>query len=302
MKICRFDEDRLGVVIGNRVHDVTEAQNQIRDAARYDMQGDPVIAALPAWRKRIEEMAAKAPGKPVSQVKLLSPVARPSKVMAAPTNYAKHVAEMAARRELAPQAPKRNSSKIGEAGIFLKANSSVVGPSEGIPIRFPDRRNEHELELVVIIGKRGSDIPKEKALDYVAGYCLGLDMTTRGMEDRSFRKSIDGYSPLGPWMVTADEIADPNDLTAILSVNGELRQTARTRDLIYDIGRLIEFASSFYTLYPGDVYFTGTPEGVGPVKPGDVIRAQCDPIGEMTIKVRAHEAGAETPALRPEER
>jgi len=292
MKICRFDEDRLGVLIGDRVHDVTEAQNEIRGAARYDMQGDPVIAALPAWRKRIEEMAAKAPGKPVSQVKLLSPVARPSKVMAAPTNYAKHVAEMAARRELAPQAPKRNSSKIGEAGIFLKANSSVVGPSEGIPIRFPDRRNEHELELVVIIGRRGSDIPKEKALDYVAGYCLGLDMTTRGTEDRSFRKSIDGYSPLGPWMVTADEIADPNDLTATLSVNGEPRQTARTKDLIYDIGRLIEFASSFYTLYPGDVYFTGTPEGVGPVKPGDVIRAQCDPIGEMTIKVRAHEAGA----------
>ncbi len=292
MKLCRFDEDRLGVVIGNIVHDVSEVQERIRAAARYDMKGDPVIAALPAWRQRIEEMAAKAPGKPLSQVKLLSPVARPSKVMAAPTNYTKHVAEMAARRELAPEAPKRNSSKIGEAGIFLKANSSVVGPSEGIPIRFPDRRNEHELEIVAVIGKQGSDIPKEKALEHVAGYCLGLDMTTRGTEDRSFRKSIDGYSPVGPWMVTADEIANPNDLTATLNVNGELRQTARTKDLIYDIGRLIEFASSFYTLYPGDIYFTGTPEGVAPVKPGDVIRAQCDPIGELEIKVRAHQAGA----------
>ena len=292
MKLCRFDEDRLGVVVGNIIHDVSEAQERIRAAVRYDMKGDPVIAALPAWRKRIEEMAAKAPGKPVSQVKLLSPVARPSKVMAAPTNYTKHVAEMAARRELAPEAPKRNSSKIGEAGIFLKANSSVVGPGEGIPIRFPDRRNEHELEIVVIIGKQGSDIPKEQALEHVAGYCLGLDMTTRGTEDRSFRKSIDGYSPVGPWLVTADEIANPNDLTATLSVNGELRQTARTKDLIYDIGRLIEFASSFYTLYPGDIYFTGTPEGVAPVKPGDVIRAQCAPIGELEIKVRAHQVGA----------
>ncbi|MEX0841556.1 MAG: fumarylacetoacetate hydrolase family protein, partial [Xanthobacteraceae bacterium] len=292
MKLCRFDEDRLCVVVGDMVHDVTEAQEKIRASARYDMKGDPVIAALPEWRRRIEDMAAKAPGKPISQVKLLSPVARPSKVMAAPTNYAKHVAEMAARREAAPQAPKRNSSKIGEAGIFLKANSSVVGPSEGIPIRFPDRRNEHELEIVVIIGKQGSDIPKEKALDYVAGYCLGLDMTTRGTEDRSFRKSIDGYSPLGPWMVTADEIANPADLTATLSVNGELRQTARTKDLIYDIARLIEFASSFYTLYPGDVYFTGTPEGVSPVKPGDVISARCDAIGELKIEVRAHAAGA----------
>lgn len=292
MKLCRFDEDRLGVVIGNIVHDVSEAQERIRAAARYDMKGDPVIAALPAWRKRIEEMAATAPGKPVSQVKLLSPVARPTKVMAAPTNYTKHVAEMAARRELAPEAPKRNSSKIGEAGIFLKANSSVVGPSEGIPIRFPDRRNEHELEIVVVIGKQGSDIPKEKALEHVAGYCLGLDMTTRGTEDRSFRKSIDGYSPVGPWLVTADEIANPNDLTATLSVNGELRQTARTKDLIYDVGRLIEFASSFYTLYPGDIYFTGTPEGVAPVKPGDVVRAQCGPIGDLEIKVRAHHVGA----------
>ncbi len=292
MKICRFDEDRLGVVIGDKVHDVTKAQDQIRASARYDMKGDAVIAALPSWRSRLEEMAAQAPGVPVSQVKLLSPVARPSKTMAAPTNYAKHVAEMAARRDIAQNTVKSHSSKIGEAGIFLKANSAIVGPSEGIPIRFLDRSNEHELEIVIIIGKRGSDIPKEKALDHVAGYCLGLDMTVRGPEDRSFRKSIDGYAPLGPWMVTADEIKNPNDLTATLHVNDELRQTAMTRDLIYDVQRLIEFASSFYTLNPGDVYFTGSPAGVGPVKPGDVLRAKCDAIGEMQIKVRAHTPGA----------
>ncbi|MEA2975994.1 MAG: hypothetical protein QOF19_1514 [Alphaproteobacteria bacterium] len=292
MRICRFDEDRLGVVIGDMVHDVTEAQDQIRAAGRYDMKGDAVIAALPSWRSRIEEMASKAPGKPVSQVKFLAPVARPSKTMAAPTNYAKHIAEMAERRDLAPEATKRHSSKIGEAGIFLKANSSIVGVSEGIPIRFLDRRNEHELEFVVIIGKQGSDIPKERAFDYVAGYCLGLDMTVRGTEDRSFRKSIDGYSPLGPWMVTADEIKKPNELTATLHVNDELRQTAEAADMIYDISRLIEFASSFYTLYPGDVFFTGSPSGVGPVKPGDVIRAKCDAIGDMEIKVRAHAAAA----------
>lgn len=290
MKLCRFDNDRLGVVIGDKVHDVSAAQDEIRAAARYDMRGDAVIAALPQWRQRLEEMAAKAPGKPLSSVKLLSPVARPSKAMAAPTNYAKHIAEMAARRDLPEGATKRHSSKIGEAGIFLKANSSVVGASEGIPLRFLDRRNEHEVELVVIIGKQGSDIPKGKALEYVAGYALGLDMTVRGTEDRSFRKSIDGYSPIGPWMVTADEIANPDDLVATLEVNGELRQTAHTRDLVYDVGRLIEFASSFYTLYPGDVYFTGTPDGVGPVTPGDTIKAHCDAIGTLEVKVRAHEA------------
>ncbi len=290
MKLCRFDEDRLGVVIGDKVHDVTEAQTQIRAAARYDMKGDAVIAALPTWRKRIEDMAAKAPGKPVSQVKLISPVARPSKTMAAPTNYGKHIEEMRARRDL-PDAAKSASPKIGTAGIFLKSNSAVVGPSEGIPLRFLDRLNEHEVELVVIIGKQGSDIPRDKAKDYIAGYTLGLDMTVRGPEDRSFRKSVDGYAVLGPWMVTAEEIANPDDVTVTLELNGEVKQTADTKDLIYDIGRLIEFASSFYTLYPGDVYYTGTPHGVSPVKPGDVLRVKSAPVGEFDINVRAHKIG-----------
>jgi 2,4-diketo-3-deoxy-L-fuconate hydrolase len=290
MKLCRFDEDRLGVVIGDKVHDVTDAQKEIRASARYDMKGDAVIAALPAWRRRIEDMASKAPGKPVSQVKLMSPVARPSKAMAAPTNYGKHIEEMQARRDI-PDAAKRPSPKIGQAGIFLKSNSAIVGPSEGIPIRFPDRLNEHEAELVIIIGKQGSDIPREQAKDYIAGYTLGLDMTVRGPEDRSFRKSIDGYAVLGPWMVTADEIPNPDDVTVTLHLNNELKQTAETKDLIYDIGRLIEFASSFYTLYPGDVYYTGTPHGVSPVKPGDVLRVKSAPIGEFEIKVRAHKIG-----------
>jgi 2-keto-4-pentenoate hydratase/2-oxohepta-3-ene-1,7-dioic acid hydratase in catechol pathway len=277
-------------VVGDKVHDVTEAQSQIRASARYDMKGDAVIAALPAWRKRIEEMAAKAPAIPLAQVKLISPVARPSKTMAAPTNYGKHIEEMAARRDI-PETAKRQSPKIGQAGIFLKSNSAIVGPSEGIPLRFLDRLNEHEVELVVVIGKQGSDIPRDKAKDYIAGYTLGLDMTVRGPEDRSFRKSVDGYAVLGPWMVTADEISNPDDVAITLHLNNELKQTADTKDLIYDIGRLIEFASSFYTLYPGDVYYTGTPQGVGPVKTGDVLRINSAPIGAFEIKVRAHQAG-----------
>jgi 2-keto-4-pentenoate hydratase/2-oxohepta-3-ene-1,7-dioic acid hydratase in catechol pathway len=165
-----------------------------------------------------------------------------------------------------------------------------VGPSEGIAIRFPDRRNDHEAELVVIIGKAGSDIPQSRALDHVAGYALGLDMTVRGPEDRSFRKSVDGYSPLGPWICTADEIADPDDVPFTLHVNDEKRQDSNTSNMVYSVRRLIEFASSFYTLHPGDLLYTGTPEGVGPVKPGDVIRVNSLPaLGEMKIAVRAHE-------------
>ena len=262
MKICRYDDDRLGVVIGDKVHDVTAVQSEIRASAPYAMMGDAVIAALPAAHARLEKLAAAAPGKPISQVKLLAPVARPSKVMAAPTNYREHVAEMST-----PENEKNSGGRfpldIGVAGIFLKANSALVGPSEGIPLRFPDRRNDHEVELVLVIGKQGSDIPRAKALDYVAGYCLGLDMTVRGKEDRSFRKSVDGYAVLGPWMVTSDEIPNPNDVPLSLHVNDELRQDSNTSYLIYDIGRLIEFASQFYTLYPGDIYYTGTPEGVG---------------------------------------
>ena len=287
MRICRFDNDRLGVVQGDMVHDVSAAQDEIRAGARYDMKGDAVIAALPAWRARLEKMAAAAPGKPISQVRLLTPVARPSKVMAAPTNYRKHIEEMSKVAEAQVGGVRRFSADIGEAGIFLKANSSVVGPAEGIPIRFPDRRNDHEIEVVLIIGREGSRIPRDKALDYVAGYCLGLDMTVRGPQDRSFRKSCDGYSVLGPWMATADEIANPDDLPLSLTVNGETRQDTNTSNLIYDIRRLIEFASEYYTLYPGDVYYTGTPEGVGPVKPGDRLGGRsAAALGELQIDVR----------------
>ena len=216
MKICRYDDDRLGIVIGDNVHDVTAAQTEIRAATPYTAKADPVIAALPQWRGKLEAMAKAAPGKPLSQVKLLSPVARPPKILAAPTNYAKHVAEMQPMRDTVPGLA-RFSPDIEKAGIFLKSNTSLVGPSEGIPMRFPDRRNDHEAELVIVIGKQGSDIPKEKAYDHIACYGLGLDMTARGQEDRSFRKSIDGYTVLGPWLVTPDEIPNPADVPFTLT-------------------------------------------------------------------------------------
>jgi 2,4-diketo-3-deoxy-L-fuconate hydrolase len=284
MKICRYDDDRLGVIIDNKVHDVSSAQDQIRSSLPYTIKGDAVIAALPQWRSRLQELAAKSPAKPLGDVKLLSPVARPSKVMAAPVNYHKHIVEMQKRTDIIM----KFLPNIGDAGIFLKANSSLVGSSEGIPLRFPDRITEHEAEVVVVIGKEGSDIPPERALEHVAGYCLGLDMTVRGTEDRSFRKSMDGYSVLGPWMVTADEIADPDQLPIALSVNGQLRQNSNTNDLIFDTKKLISWASTFYTLHPGDILYTGTPEGVGYVKAGDTIHIESPPLGEMTVAVRAH--------------
>jgi len=293
MKLCRYDDDRLGVVRGNLVHDVTEGQTEIRKSAPYAMHGDAVIAALPQWRERLERMADKAAGKPIASVKLLPPVARPTKLTCAPTNYQAHIEEMAkASQQPGSQIVRAQSSKILEAGMFLKANSALVGPSEGVPVRFPERRTDHEVELVMVIGRAGSDISQPKALEHVAGYCLGLDMTVRGREDRSFRKSVDGYAVLGPWFVTADEIPDPDAIPISLTVNAEKRQDSNTSQLIYNCRRLIEFASEFYTLYPGDLLYTGTPEGVGPVKPGDLIVCRSAPaLGELTIKVRAHELG-----------
>ncbi len=294
MKLCRYDDDRLGVVRGDLVHDVTEAQTEIRKSAPYAMKGDAVVAALPQWRERLERAADTSPGKPITSVTLLAPVARPTKLTCAPTNYQAHIAEMAAASaQPGSQIVRSHSSNIAEAGMFLKANSALVGPSEGIPIRFPDRRNDHEVELVMVIGKTGSDIRQSRALDYVAGYSLGLDMTVRGREDRSFRKSVDGYAVLGPWLATADEIADPDAVPISLEVNGEVRQSSNTSQLIYKCRRLIEFASAFYTLYPGDLVYTGTPEGVGPVKPGDAIVCRSAPaLGELKITVRGHEIGS----------
>ena len=300
MKLCRYDNDRLGIVRGDLVHDVTTAQTEIRNGAPYAMKGDAVVAALPQWCERLERLADKTPGKALAQVKLLAPVARPTKLSCAPTNYQAHINEMTvAAAQPGSQVVTTQSVKIGEAGMFLKANSALIGPAEGIAVRFPERRNDHEAEIVMVIGKAGSDIPRARALDYVAGYCLGLDMTVRGREDRSFRKSIDGYAVLGPWMVTADEIADPDALPLSLMVNGETRQDSNTNMLIYDCRRLIEFASSFYTLYPGDLIYTGTPEGVGPVKPGDIIVCRSSPVlGELKVAVRTHDAGGVRDTVR----
>ena len=290
MKLCRFNDDRLGLILDNMVHDVTDVQTKIRNNARYDMLGDAVVAALPEWRQSIEEAASAVPGVSLEGLSLLPPVARPSKTMGAPINYAAHVAEMAAQPHVTGEdkGPSRPSG-IQNQGIFLKSNSSVVGPSQGVAIRFPDRRNDHEVEFVIIVGKQGSRVKKEDAMDYIAGYTLGLDMTVRGVADRSFRKSCDGYAPVGPCMVTADELPAPNNVPFTVHLNGKLQQDAHTKDMIFDVPRLIEFASEFYTIYPGDYLFTGSPPGVSEVIPGDVMHCACPFIGEMDVVVREAE-------------
>jgi 2-keto-4-pentenoate hydratase/2-oxohepta-3-ene-1,7-dioic acid hydratase in catechol pathway len=284
MRLCRFDDNRLGVVIGSEVRDVTPVVARL-PAQRWPLpKGDPLVAALGKLRPRIELELERAPARPLSEVRLLSPVANPSKIVAAPVNYRRHLEE--ARADAAIHFQKQ-VEEIQRVGLFLKATSALVGPSEGVALRYLDRRNDHEVELALVIGKTADRVRAEDALSHVAGYAIGLDMTIRGPEERSLRKSCDSYCVLGPWMVTADEIGDPTQLDLSIAVNGERRQHANTRDLVLGLGTLIELASSFYTLLPGDVLLTGTPEGVGPVRPGDVMEAAISGIGSMRVEVRA---------------
>lgn len=283
MKLCWYDDNRLGLVSDGRVHDVSQALEVLPPPAYpFGPKGDPLIAHLAQVRAAIEAAPPKDEGKPVGSVKFLSPVASPTKIIGTPANYAAHSAEAMAQPEVFT-APRRGG--VLEQGLFLKANSSLVGASEGVVRRFPDRRTDHEVELGMIIGKTAANVSEADALDYVSAYAIALDMVVRGAEDRSFRKSVDTYSVLGPWLVTADEIPDPDDLNFELSVNGETRQKSHTSLMIINTRKQIAWASEFYTLHPGDIIMSGTCEGVGPVQPGDVMHCRFEKIGEMDVKV-----------------
>lgn len=286
MRLCRFGDDQLGLVDGAVVRDVTAALD-VLPSQRYPLpRHDLLIAHLPQVIERVRAVAPSARTLPVEQVTLLSPVANPGKLVAAPVNYQKHLDEVKGDAAL-HQNQTGHTLTIQKAGVFLKATSSLVGPGEGVALRMADRRTDHEIELAFVIGRKASRVPKAEALQYVAGYAIGLDITIRGTEDRSFRKSADTYSVLGPWLVTADEVPDPGVLDLTISVNGETRQQSNTRNMTLGVPELIELASSVYTLYPGDVIFTGTPEGVSPIEPGDRIVATIQSIGSMTVAVRA---------------
>lgn len=291
MRLCRFDDSRLGLVEGASVRDVTAALD-VLPSARYPFpRHDAFIAHLDAVQARVRELAPSAPLLPLAGLRLLSPVANPGKIVAAPVNYQKHLDEVKGDPSLHANTP-GHTLTIHNAGVFLKATSALVGPSEGVAVRSADRRTDHEIELAFVIGRTASRVRKEDALHYVAGYAIGLDITIRGSEDRSFRKSPDTYAVLGPWLVTADEIPDPGALDLEIAVNGERRQKSNTRYLILGVPELIEMASSMYTLHPGDVVFTGTPEGVSPIEPGDQVVATIQSIGTMTVSVRAAEGAS----------
>jgi 2,4-didehydro-3-deoxy-L-rhamnonate hydrolase len=235
--------------------------------------GDALVSRLAGLRPWIEAASAAAPSIEIERVKLRSPVANPGKVIAVRDNYRGTEAGAAGATSHDPE-------------LFLKAASSIAGPGDGLELRKPGRRVDHEVEVVAVVGQRVDGPTQALHQGVVAGYCIGIDVTMRGPEDRGLRKSLDGFTLLGPWLTTADEIADPSSLEVELSVNGELRQRGNTARLVHGISALLAAAASYFTLQPGDVLMTGTPPGVGPLERGDVVRCSIDRLGILHVEVR----------------
>jgi 2-keto-4-pentenoate hydratase/2-oxohepta-3-ene-1,7-dioic acid hydratase in catechol pathway len=278
MKFVRYNGGQIGVLRDGFVHDVTLAIGC--DAGAWPpVSMVQLIKNFDALLPKVRA-ALTGTGVPLSDVHLEAPIVWPNKLLAYPVNYAAHGEE-------------RNVTLRADTnGFFLKANSSLSGPVD--PIILPDlpgREIHHECELAIIIGKTGRQIDASEALAYVFGYACLIDVTLRGKEDRVMRKSYDTFTPIGPAIVTSDEVGDPSALDLKLWVNSELRQHANTRDLIVDVPGMVSMASSVATLYPGDVIASGTPAGVGPIQCGDRITIEIERVGRMSVAVEQGKGG-----------
>ena len=271
MKLASTVDARLHAVLDDRSVDLTDALGLTGIGT-----GGPLLAFLERGGS-VDELRAldldALPAQPLDAGRLAAPIARPGKVVGAPVNYLDHKAEMGEQRTIA------------DFGVFLKAGSSVIGPTEQIRLPYLDVRTDHEGELGVVIGRTASRVPAERALEHVFGYAPVLDITVRSGEDRSTRKSFDTFTPFGPWVTTADDVPAPGALELRCWVDDELRQHASTADLIYDVAQLVAYASHVMTLHPGDLIATGTPAGVGPIASGQRVAVEIEQLGRLVVGV-----------------
>ncbi|MGH3343029.1 MAG: fumarylacetoacetate hydrolase family protein [Carbonactinosporaceae bacterium] len=277
MLLATFDDDRIGLVSGQLIADVTDEVRAVTGGSSGTMRG--LIRDWSQVRPRLAEAGRRAWVR-LPDVRLGPPVPDPTKIVAAPVNYLDHMSEMSEEHH------------ITSLGVFLKAPSALLGSNGRIQLPYTDRRFDQEGELAVVIGRRARNVRVDAALDHVFGYTGLLDITMRGGEDRSTRKSFDTFAPLGPWLVTGDEFGRPDDVDLRCRVNGRLRQEANTRDLIWDVPALVSYVSSVMTLEPGDVIATGTPAGVGPISAGDDVELELSGIGTLRVAVAADRAVA----------
>ena len=241
--------------------------------------GSDTTPAIPLLHRKRDELASDALSSksiPVEDARLLAPIRRPGKIVCLGRNYVAHAEESGMP---VPQEPI----------VFPKASSAVIGPGDPIVHHKICTRVDHEVELAVVIGDQCRYVRGEDALEKVLGYTVINDVTARDMQKRDiesrnpwFRsKSLDTFCPLGPWIVTSEEIPDPQRLSLECRVNGEVRQHGNTREMIFPVTQLIEFISAHMTLEPGDIIATGTPEGISPIRPGDVVECEVEGIGVL---------------------
>jgi len=287
MKIARFNGGKIGIVTGDRIVDVTAVCGV--DTAEWPPVGmNRVIKNFAALRPKIEAALKTAASEPLSGVHLETPIPWPHKLLAMPSNFRDHAAEMKTNGFGVA-----NSLSADEAGFFMKSNASLIGPADTIVIPDrPGREFHHECEIATIIGTGGNDIPVGKSLDHVFGYACLMDITMRGAGERVMRKSFDTFCPVGPWITTADEVGAPDDIDMKLWVNGTLRQHAVANQMIVGIREQIEMCSGVTRLEPGDIIASGTMAGVGPLVPGDTVEIEIARVGKMKLPVTSRVAAA----------
>jgi 2-keto-4-pentenoate hydratase/2-oxohepta-3-ene-1,7-dioic acid hydratase in catechol pathway len=271
MKLATYTADgktRTGIVVGDQIIDTGVAGTMIDLIRNWD-----------ELKADLEVKVAAGGGVPLTSVRLEAPVQSPGKIFAIGLNYADHIAESKM------ETPQRQV-------WFTKAQTSVNGPYDDIQIAKGTMTNDYEVELVAIIGKGGKHVSADDASAAIFGYCVGNDVTERmwqhGGPQWSLGKSFDTHAPMGPWIVTADEVGDPHKLGLRCFVNGEQRQQSNTEHLVFNIWSQIEHLSVGMTLEPGDCLFTGTPGGVGAamdprqfLQPGDIVRCEIDGLGHI---------------------
>jgi 2-keto-4-pentenoate hydratase/2-oxohepta-3-ene-1,7-dioic acid hydratase in catechol pathway len=293
MKLCQYDEHQAGAVRGDRVFPIGAAlvaAGHLRQG--YTMQ--EVVEAL-ANRPQAMQCAREAQGEkksfPLGSVTLLAPIENPPSIWAAAANYKAHAAEMLA----ASGGPDR--SRLGKdelmAEFFLKPSSSIVGPGGTIILPKVSKDVDYEAELCAVIGTRARRVSEAQALEHVFGYTICWDISQRDpwgrgrQNTRNIRKGFDTFTALGPWIVTRDELPEPQDVRIEVELNGRPAMTAHTGDMICSLRDHIRFLSNVLTLRPGDLITTGTPAGVAKLAPGDQLRGRIERIGEMTLNVES---------------
>ncbi len=295
-------EARPGLVLGTNVYDLAVASGHPADLSMPSLLAD-WPAAQARIRSAIEQASAgKLAAQTLGTLEILAPLPVPGTVFCAGANYSDHVAEMAKVANIEPD-PDPHTLGLG-SWHFIKNSRSVIGPDDEIEIPSGSQKLDWEVELAVVIGKKTRNIPVDRALTCVAGYTIANDLSARDLSRRNgiaphspFRfdwlahKSFDTACPLGPWIVPASQIADPQNLAISLSVNGEMKQNSNTSRMIFTIAEQIADLSRRLTLWPGDVILTGTPAGVGSatgqfLKSGDQVSARISGIGELKNLVR----------------